>query len=205
MKKVKDLIEELSEFNQDADIMVSTGDTFDDVSDFELTWGGPDSGDGQEKSETRHVYINFNRKNEETYQDRMLVKVHAHVRYWEDSDVNGEEDDNNNPKMPCVTGIYDGSGRLFWCPIIDVETGQIINWENGVEASIHYKVCDECGITIVKGIGTLYDDEDYVPGFLCPKEEGYGDYIIMDIDKDGFIKDWDKSKVYDFLFDEEGY
>ncbi|MBF1490742.1 MAG: hypothetical protein HXN77_09620, partial [Prevotella pallens] len=32
--------------------------------------------------------------------------------------------------------------------------------------------------------------DSYVPEVLCPKGEGYGDYIIMTVDKDGFIKDW---------------
>jgi hypothetical protein len=31
---------------------------------------------------------------------------------------------------------------------------------------------------------------DYVPKMLSPKEEGWGDYIIMDIDTDGQIQDW---------------
>jgi len=25
---------------------------------------------------------------------------------------------------------------------------------------------------------------------MCPKDSGYGDYIIMDIDKNGFIQNW---------------
>ena len=205
--KVRELIKNLTEFDMDADVLVSTGNTFDDVSDFSLSWGGPDSGDGETKDMAKYVYINLNGENKEQtiHNDMMMVKVVAHVRYWEDSEINGVDDDNNNPKMPCVTGIYDRSGRRFWCPFIDVETGRIINWEKGVEASIHYKVCDECGLTIMKGDTVLYEDEDYVPEFLCPKEEGYGDYIIMDIDGEGFIKNWDKSKVYDFIFNEEGY
>lgn len=205
--KVRELIKNLTEFDMDADVLVSTGNTFDDVSDFSLSWGGPDSGDGETKDMAKYVYINLNGENKEKTipDDRLMVKVVAHVRYWEDSEINGVDDDNNNPKMPCVTGIYDRSGRRFWCPFIDVETGRIINWEKGVEASIHYKVCDECGLTIMKGDTVLYEDEDYVPEFLCPKEEGYGDYIIMDIDGEGFIKNWDKSKVYDFIFNEEGY
>lgn len=43
----------------DADIHVSTGDTFDDISDFELTYGGPNSCDGETKEQTKHVYINL--------------------------------------------------------------------------------------------------------------------------------------------------
>ena len=57
--KVGNLIRELLEFNRDADILVSTGDTFDDVSDFTISYGGPDSGDGTTKAQAKNVYINF--------------------------------------------------------------------------------------------------------------------------------------------------
>lgn len=113
------------------------------------------------------------------------LHVEAGVRYWEDSEINGAEDDNENPKMPCiVNGV--------WCPIIDIDTGKILNWDVGVSADIHYKVCDS-GCYRIKGGGggVLFDLlHEYVPRMLCPKENGYGDYIIMDIDKQGFIKDW---------------
>lgn len=198
MKKVKNLIKELQEFNPDADIMVSTGDTFEDVSDFSLSWGGPNSGDGETKKDTKHVYINFKENNRE--REKLTVEVYAHVRYWEDGQIGGVDDDPVEPNMPCIVCENGGLlGNALWCPKIDVETGQILNWQKGVEANVHYKVCDECGLTIMKGDNVLYEDEDYVPEFLCPKEEGYGDYIIMDIDADGYIQKWDKNEVIEFL------
>lgn len=118
------------------------------------------------------------------------INVRARVRYFEDGTVNGEEDDNEDPKMPCVNFDY-------WMPRINIITGQIVNWEKGVMANIHYKVCDECSITIVAGKNVLYDEEDYVPDFLCPDDEGYGDYIIMSIDADGYINNWNRNKAVD--------
>lgn len=118
------------------------------------------------------------------------INVCANVRRFDDGQVNGEWDDNDNPKMPCVA--FDD-----WIPRIDVLTGQILNWEKGVTAKIHYKVCDECRITIMAGENVLYDYEDYVPDFLCPDEEGYGDYIIMSIDADGYINNWNWDKSVD--------
>lgn len=123
------------------------------------------------------------------------INVRARVRYFEDGTVNGEDDDNENPKMPCVNFDY-------WMPRINITTGQIVNWEKGVTADIHYKVCDECCITIVAGENTLYDEEDYVPDFLCPDEEGYGDYIIMSIDADGYISNWNWNKTVDKFLEE---
>lgn len=40
------------------------------------------------------------------------------------------------------------------------------------------------------GLVVLSLEDGYVPDTLCPKESGYGDYIIMDIDENGMISDW---------------
>jgi hypothetical protein len=36
---------------------------------------------------------------------------------------------------------------------------------------------------------------------MCPKENGYGDYVIMDIDREGKIANW-KADLSDFQDDE---
>lgn len=111
------------------------------------------------------------------------LSVTANVRYWEDATINGV-DDEEGTLTPCKKGEC-------WCPEIDIETGKINNWVDGVVASIHFKVCDE-------GVYSLRDDQDnivyeregYVPKCMSPKEPGYGDYIIMNINHEGFIEDW---------------
>ena len=70
--------------------------------------------------------------------------VSANVRYWEDSYVNGVKDEEGT-LIPCREGDS-------WKPEIDVDTGQIMNWEKGKTADIHYKVCDA-------GIYTLMDTD----------------------------------------------
>ncbi len=117
--------------------------------------------------------------------DVKYLHVKAGVRYWEDSMVNGVEDTESGDNIPCKVDGY-------WYPIINIDSGQIINWEIGKVAEIHYKVCDDGEYKLVdldNDITMLYKDY-YVPSCLCPKENGYGDYIIMDIDSNGFIKDW---------------
>lgn len=111
--------------------------------------------------------------------------VFAKVRYWEDAQINGLEDTENGDKVPC-------KNSELWTPIIEVDTGKIINWVNGVKADIHYKVCDEfsCKIVNPNGEVLLSVEDAYVPECLCPKESGYGDYIIMDIDEKGYIQNW---------------
>ena len=118
--------------------------------------------------------------------DLKLLIVKAGVRYWEDTEVNGESDTENGDNIPCKEGS-------LWSPHIDIETGKIINWEKGKRAEVHYKVCDCLGYEIQdeKGEIVLSAKDGYVPSTLCPKDNGYGDYIIMDIDEDGQIEDWE--------------
>jgi hypothetical protein len=127
---------------------------------------------------------------------RTLV-VKAGVRYWEDSDVNGERDTENGENIPCKKGE-------LWCPEIDIDSGFILNWKEGVTASVHYKVCDCLGFEVKDDTGTtVYEQEDgYVPDTLCPKESGHGDYIIMDIDEKGFIKNW-SFEIDEFIVNED--
>jgi uncharacterized protein YuzE len=115
------------------------------------------------------------------------LEVNAGVRYWEDGEVNGVEDTNGD-LIPCVK-----NGR--WCPIIDVDSGIITNWKQGVTANVHYKVCDD-GSYYLKDKDdnvVLSIESDYVPDTLCIEEQGYGDYIIMSIDENGKIVGWDFS------------
>ena len=110
--------------------------------------------------------------------------VKAGVRYWEDATVNGVEDSEGD-LIPCKDGD-------LWCPVIDVDSGVIKNWEQGVAAEVHYKVCDAGSYYLEDAEGNivLSREDNYVPDILCPKEEGYGDYIIMDIDENGQIANW---------------
>lgn len=112
------------------------------------------------------------------------LQVDAGVRYWNDSYVNG---------------INDSEGKLIpfrngdrWQPEIELETGKIINWPIGTSAEIHYKVVDN-GQYFLKdeanrAVASILDN--YVPQILSPGDNGYGDYIIMDIDENGIIQNW---------------
>lgn len=125
------------------------------------------------------------------------LQVEASVRYWEDTEVNGISDKEGD-LIPCREGD-------LWKPLIELETGEILNWTKGNTASIHYKVCDS-------GVYKLLDDdknivkeiEGYVPSVMCPKEDGFGDYIIMGVDLLGKITDWNPV-LDDFTNEEEDY
>ena len=112
------------------------------------------------------------------------LQVEAGVRYWEDSTINGTEDTENGTLIPCKEGSN-------WCPLIELETGKIVNWEQGKTANIHYKVCDDGSYFLLdENRNTVKKIDGYVPKIMCPKENGYGDYIIMDIEENGFIQNW---------------
>jgi hypothetical protein len=138
--------------------------------------------------------------------DIKTIVVKAVVRYPEDANFIEEKlddqnrpynnyisDDGENPKMPFIEVMYDVSGnkRFYWQPTIDLENGIIINWPKGVKAHILYKVCDEFECVIYdKNDNEVLYYEDYVPDFMAIEDEGYGDYIDMVVDENGYIKDW---------------
>lgn len=133
--------------------------------------------------------------------DITTILVDSYVRYWDDAVVNGQPDDGDTPKIPCA--VKSDCGDYYWKPVIDIETGQILNWQQGVTANVHYKVCDEFACKVmgrIAGVTNLIKDyEGYVPDFMCPKEEPDGDYIVMDIDENGYIKDWCSANVVKFV------
>lgn len=118
------------------------------------------------------------------------IEVSAEVRYWEDTKINGQEDSEGD-LVPFRRGD-------LWCPVIRLEDGMVMDWPAGMIADIHYKVCDA-------GQYWLLDDNRqrvaqwagyYVPDdFLCPTENGYGDYIIFKVGVDGLIKGWSKPEI----------
>lgn len=142
-------------------------------------------------------------QNASKYPDGLLY-VRAHIHHCENASVNGSNDiSDENMKlgvaaiMPCMT-IADKN--YYWTPIIDITTGQIINWRKGTTAITYYKVVDECALMYETPDGIQSEwDKDYVPDFLCLDEIGYGDYMYLSIDADGFIDGWNDSDAKDYV------
>ena len=124
--------------------------------------------------------LTFNRPATETVR---FLRAEANVRYWEDAEVNGQVDEDGS-LIPLRSGDC-------WCPTIDLDSGTIPDWPDGVTASIHYKVCDEGTYTLINEAGDeVRRIEGYVPAIMSPGGSGYGDYIIMQIDGAGKIANW---------------
>ena len=115
--------------------------------------------------------------------------ISARVRYWEDATVNGVEDADGS-LIPLRFGDE-------WEPEIHIDSGVIKGWPEGVEANIHYKVCDAGTYWLEdhEGVRRWKYQGDYVPDILSPSGEGYGDYIIMKVFSDGSIEKWDRKAL----------
>ena len=126
-----------------------------------------------------------------------ILKVCADARYTEDAEIlnleTGEFEEDKDAKMPCLKGSC-------WCPEINPDTGVITNWTIGVDAHLHYKVCDCFSAEVlVDGKVVAKVENEYVPDCMCPADEGYGDYIDMNVRSDGSIEGWSCSDFEDWL------
>ncbi|PZU65206.1 hypothetical protein [Sphingobium sp.] len=118
------------------------------------------------------------------------IEVEAEVRYWEDASVNGVEDTDG-------TLIY-GRDVDQWKISIDLTDGIVIGWPEGMEADIHYKVCDQGEYWLTDDAGNRLAKwgGHYVPNeFLCHGDEGYGDYIIMSVAIGGGIVGYQQPEI----------
>jgi hypothetical protein len=117
------------------------------------------------------------------------IIVKAGVRYWEDARVNGVEDTDGT--------LIPGRVGDCWLAVIELASGKVKDWPEGVTADIHYKVCDagEYWLTDEGGEKLAYR-EGYVPSaFLCHGGDGWGDYIILQIGPDGQIANYRRPKI----------
>ena len=113
----------------------------------------------------------------------VYLQAECGVRYWEDAKVNGREDADGT-LIPC-------RDKDTWAPLIELATGMIENWPKGTVADIHYKVCDDGAYHLLDVDREVVASIDgYVPTMMCPEGEGYGDYVIMQVDGDGKIAKW---------------
>lgn len=123
------------------------------------------------------------------------LKCNVYPMYIEDAFVDFNPDDSDEPMMPCL--VKHENGTYSWNPVIDIDTGRITNWGLGVSATLKYKVRDEGNYELLNDkfelITGIYNV--YVPEVMCPNSNGFGDYIDMVIDSDGFIKNWKKENV----------
>jgi hypothetical protein len=84
--------------------------------------------------------------------ERLIVS--AEVRYWEDAKINGEQDTEDGDNIPLKESD-------LWKPVIELATGRVLEWPEGIRADIHYKVCDQGEYWLEDSgvsVSFLYDD-----------------------------------------------
>lgn len=112
-----------------------------------------------------------------------------HIPFWNDDDhpftIAGKDVEET---LPFVTGYVDGSEEIIWN--IDIETGEVLEW-NGNAVSVFDKLRDNGTYELVIDDEVIRTLEDYVPDFCCIGENGYNDYIRLDVDAGGHILGWD--------------
>lgn len=90
----------------------------------------------------------------------------------------------------------------WWRATVDLDTGKIHDWPQGVIGRMQTKVCDEGIYTLVgPDSGVLDVRRDYVPNGVVPGE--YGDYVDLQINEDGVITNWPKKPNLEGFFQGE--
>jgi hypothetical protein len=116
--------------------------------------------------------------------------------------VNGVEEKEDEPTIFGQTKI---NGTRAWVFDVDRKTGDIIGWpkKKKLFTEVYYKVCD--------GFNCDFLDENnqkvasysgYVPTFICLEDEGYGDYMDINIDETGHIQKWNEHNIGEVWIDE---
>ena len=123
----------------------------------------------------------------------MKIKLDSFA--YPDSDtINGEpEPEPHTPERPyrrpflVISSLRIGEYR--WQPTIDVESGVIEGWPQGMVAEIYDKPSDDCAVLVD---GQNLNDGEYVPRILRPGHDD-DDYLVMRIDGEGRIAGWDSA------------
>lgn len=118
------------------------------------------------------------------------LHIHAGIRFWGDATVNGQRD-RNGTLIPCRDDNY-------WNPIIEVDSGKIINWRENTKADIQYELWRDIKCTFFDSEGNeVLKIEGYMPDLMLPTGYGYSNLILMDVDENGVIQRWNPD-LFDF-------
>lgn len=144
--------------------------------------------------------------------DVKYLKIDVGPRYWEDASIKIEEkweDDidyleqkkGTTPKMPfAVKDETKTYTEYRWQITIDLENAKVLDWPQGVEARVFYKVCDDGTYYLLDADKNVLKKVDcYVPDILSYIENGFGDYIDIKIDGDGNLIGYPKENTENYI------
>ena len=155
--------------------------------------------------------------------DVKYLRIDVGPRYWEDASIKFEdkwEDDieydkqekGEKPKMPFA--VKDESKtytKYRWQITIDLENAKVLDWPQGVEARVFYKVCDDGTYYLLDADKNVLKEVNcYVPDILAyiDVDDSFGDYIDMKFDGNGILVGYLKEntdKYIQKIIDTEGF
>jgi hypothetical protein len=91
-----------------------------------------------------------------------------------------------------------------WIAYVEIETGMIEGWKQGYAGNLFAKVVDEGNYYLMDADKNIVAARNgYVPNKLIPPTDGYGDYIELEINKDGKITNWYENPSFEeFEYDD---
>lgn len=120
--------------------------------------------------------------------NKLILRIHIPV--WDIDENEQFEIEGKEPSevMNFISGFDRDEEKVIWD--IDVIEGKVPNW-NGEKVHLFDKIRDGGTYELIYD-GEVVDsvENDYVPDFLCIGDDDYGDYIGLDINPDGTIRDW---------------
>jgi hypothetical protein len=107
----------------------------------------------------------------------------------------GDRDDDDMPTdFPLLSENKDA-----WRASVNIDTGEIANWPIGDARKMHVKVCDAGIYKLIDVDGNIVAEKDgYVPD-VVPND--YGDYVVLNINENGVIDNWNSNASIDDFFD----
>ena len=120
-----------------------------------------------------------------------IIKLQIKPTFWNLSMINDSADDNINPQMPCIS-----DDNNYWIPEIEIETGKILSWPENTSAYIYYPIKTKCEIKYFNDNNFICDNSNnyFCPPFLSPLNEA----VTFEVDKNGYIKDWNIDNIMSF-------
>lgn len=114
--------------------------------------------------------------------------IEAKFSAWpfEDACVNGQNEAFEHPRIP---GADLSTGN--WVIEVDVHTGKITGWPEGIKAETFYKSRDMNEFTLLdEDRNQIAWSEGYVPEIFDINGTSFGDYVELNINDKGFIEGW---------------
>lgn len=100
-----------------------------------------------------------------------------------------------------IYGLFESNEQTRLKFFINIDTGEILEWPKGNTLSIYAKVRDEGIYSLIDNNGNSIKniEYEYVPDGLDIEEEGYGDYVIFNVNSEGIIENFNGEQIVNWV------